>query len=353
MPNKSLFLTFLALAAASLCLPQPAGAGQVKVFILAGQSNMEGKAQNTLLEYQAEAPGTREHFRHLRKDGKWVVREDVWIRFLNRHGGLSVGFGSPDRTGAELEFGHVMGEHFDEPVLLIKTAWGGHSLFKNFRPPSAGLPDPAFLEKELEQARNRIQQNNEKNKRDDPLPGLDDIKSQYGQSYRDMLQEVKDTFARCETLFPQLQGKQLKLAGFVWFQGWNDMYGELAPGAYASNMRHFIRDVRRDMQAPNLPFVIGAMGQNGSKPAQGNMLVVQNAQLSMNDVPEFRGNVRAIRTDVLVDKEAERLIEGWENHVEEWKKVGSDRAYHYLGSALWFNRIGRAFGEAMLELMKG
>jgi hypothetical protein len=32
-------------------------------------------------------------------------------------------------------------------------------------------------------------------------------------------------------------------------------------------------------------------------------------------------------------------------------KVGSDDGYHYLGSAITFSKIGRAFGQAMLELM--
>jgi len=336
--------TFLAFGAKSQ-------AGEVKVFILAGQSNMEGKAVNTLLDYQAEAPETKELFKHLRKEGAWAVRDDVWIKFLNRHGGLTVGYGSPGRTGVELEFGRVMGDHFQEPVLLIKTAWGGHSLFVNFRPPSAGLPDEAYLNKELEDAQKRVRQNNEKNKRDKPLPTLEEIKARYGSSYRNMMTEVRETLSNYETLFPQLKGHQLKVTGFVWFQGFNDMFGELAPREYAANMKHFIQDVRRDLNTPNLPFVIGALGQNGSKPAKGGMLAVQNAQLSMNDVPEFKGNVRTIPTDVLADKEAERLIDGWQNHVEEWKKVGSDRPYHYLGSAIWFNRIGEAFGETMLQLI--
>ena len=71
------------------------------------------------------------------------------------------------------------------------------------------------------------------------------------------------------------------MAGFVWFQGWNDQYGG-AEHEYESNMAHFIRDVRKDLKAPQLPFVIGVMGQNGSKPAKGAMLTIQTAQLAMN-----------------------------------------------------------------------
>jgi alpha-galactosidase len=163
---------------------------------------------------------------------------------------------------------------------------------------------------------------------------------------------VKETQDNYETMFPALKGKQLELAGFVWFQGWNDQYGG-AEREYASNMKHFIKDVRKDLAAPNLPFVIAAMGQNGSKPAAGAMLAVREAQMSMNDVPEFKGNVKAFRTDLLVDKAAEELYPSWSKNVGQWSKTGGDHGYHYLGSAIWFTRIGRAMGEAMLELMDG
>lgn len=322
----------------------------VKVFILAGQSNMEGKAPNALLDHQATDAKTKEFFSHLRKDDKWIERDDVFIKFLERKGPLTVGYGSPGRTGAELEFGTVMGNHFEEPVILIKAAWGGHSLFKLFRSPSAGYPAAEVLQKDLDQAQKRVQQNNEKNKKNDPLPTLEDIQKDYGSSYRNMLKEVNDVRDNYSTLFPPLKGRTLELAGFVWFQGWNDQYG--AQDEYASNMRHFINDVRKDLNAPKLPFVIAAMGQNGSKPAEGAMLTIREAQLAMNDVPEFKGNVRAFRTDVLVDKAAEDLYPTWQKNFEQWKLTGGDRAYHYLGSAIWFNRIGKAMGESMLELMK-
>jgi hypothetical protein len=322
----------------------------VKVFVLAGQSNMEGKAPNSLLDSQATDPKTKDLFAHLRKDGKWIVRDDVFIKFLERKGPLTVGYGSPGRTGVELEFGTVMGDYFDEPVVLVKAAWGGHALYKQFRSPSAGYPAAEVLEKELKQAQDRVRQNNEKNKKNDPLPTMEDIKKEYGTSYRAMLAEVKSVMEDAGNLFPALKGNPLELAGFVWFQGWNDQYG--AEGEYESNLKYFIKDIRKDLNAPKLPVVIGVMGQNGSKPATGAMLTIQKAQLAMNDVPEFKGTVKAIRTDVLVDKAAEELYPKWRENQDEWKLVGGDFPYHYLGSPIWFNRIGKAMGEAMLELLK-
>ena len=355
MKKQTLFVALVVSIAALLASVAATRAADdektVKVLILAGQSNMEGKAQNALLDHQATDPKTKDFFAHLRDGDKWAVRDDVFIKFLGRKGPLTIGYGSPGRTGSELEFGHMMGEHFDEPVILIKAAWGGHSLFKLFRSPSAGLPGDEKLKAELEQAQKRVKSNNEKRKKNDPLPTTEDIKKPYGSSYRNMMAEVKDVLDNYETMFPELKGKKLQVAGFVWFQGFNDQWGD-SLGEYASNMKHFIKDVRKDLNAPNLPFVIAAIGTNGSKPAKGGGLAVRTAQMAMNDVTEFKGNVKAFRTDLLVDKAAEQLIDGWQNHVEEWKKVGSDRPYHYLGSAIWYTRIGHAMGESMLELMK-
>ena len=326
--------------------------GPVRVFILAGQSNMEGKSKNRLWDYQAEAPDTKDFFAYLRKDGKWIVRDNVFIKFLGRKGPLTIGFGSPGCTGSELEFGTMMGDKFEEPVLLIKAAWGGNSLHKPFRPPSAGLPSEEKLQKELEHAAGG------KGKKK-ALQTMDDIKQGYGEAYRKMMTEVQETFANYATLFPELKGRKLELTGFFWFQGFNDIFSDKntddpasAPNEYASNMKHFISDVRKDLGAPNLPFVIAAIGVNGSKPAKGGLLTVQNAQMAMNDVPEFKGNVKAFRNDLLVDKRAEELYKDNKNNLEEWQKVGSDRPYHYYGSAIWYTRIGHAAGEAMLELMK-
>jgi alpha-galactosidase len=323
-------------------LPAAEPTRPVKVFILAGQSNMEGKAKVALLEYQAEQPATRDLFRHLRKDGKWVERDDVWIKFLDRKGKLTVGYGSPGCIGPELEFGTVVGDHYAEQVLLIKAAWGGRSLFRDFRPPSADLPAQAVLDKMLADLRKRK-----------PDATADDVKKPFGASYRAMLQEVNGTLADLKTLFPEYAGQGYAPAGLVWFQGWNDMIDATATAEYTTNLAHFIRDVRKDLKAPGLPFVVGQMGVDGAN-AGANVQRFKAAQAAVLDAAEFKGNVLLVKTDAFWDTEAEAVFKkGWREHLEEWNKVGSDYPYHYLGSAKTMSRIGRAFGEAMLELRGG
>jgi alpha-galactosidase len=319
-----------------------------KVFIIAGQSNAQGKAPVSLMDAQAEAPATKDLYKHLRKDGKWIVRDDVLCWYKAKKGGLTVGYGSPGRSGSELEFGWMMGDRFEEPVVIIKTCQGGMSLFGNFRPPSSGLPSEEVLkahrERMQESARNRKE----------PVPTAAACDLTWGEWYRFILSDYRTVADTWEKEFPVLKGRKPELAGFVWFQGWNDQYG--AEKEYEGHLKNLIKDVRKDLNAPNLPFVIVAMGQNGSNPATGAMLTIREAQMAMNDVPEFKGNVKALRSDLLVDKDAERLMTLKdpvlrERDKEECKKFAADEAYHYYGSPIWYMRIGHAMGEAMKELL--
>ncbi len=317
-------------------------AGPVKVFILAGQSNMEGKAKVALLQYQIKQPATRDMFKHLQHNGQWVQREDVWLKFLDRKGRLTVGYGSPGCIGPELEFGNTVGDRYQEQVLLIKTAWGGRSLYRDFRSPSAGLPDQQVLEKMLAGLRARK-----------PDATLDEIKAPFGATYRAMLDEVNSTLANLKQLFPEYGGQGYELAGLVWFQGWNDMINAEYTAEYAVNMAHFIRDVRKDLKAPGLPVVIGQMGVDGAN-ANDNVRKFKAAQAAVMDVPEFKGNVALVKTDVFWDTEADAVFKkGWRENIEQWNTVGSDWPYHYLGSVETMTRIGKAFGQAMIELREG
>jgi len=311
----------------------------VKVFILAGQSNMEGKAKLALLEYQVKQPATRSLFEHFQKDGKWIERDDVWIKFLDRKGKLTVGYGSPGCIGPELQFGWTVGDHYDEPVLLIKTAWGGRSLWRDFRPPSAGLPPESVLQTMLANARKKK-----------PEGTLEDITKPFGASYREMLKDVSGTLANVKEFFPDYRGQGCELAGFIWFQGWNDMVDSRATAGYTTNLVHFIHDVRNDLKSPHLPFVIAQMGVGGTN-ADRNIRLFKAAQAAVMDQAEFKGNVALVKTDAFWDYEAaEALRRGWREHLDEWNKVGSDEAYHYLGSARTLCLIGKACAEAALEL---
>ena len=142
----------------------------VQVFILAGQSNMQGQGVvdldhpkyynggkgilNTVMKGE-RAP----LYSHIKDDdGNWVVRDDVFVRFRTKstlkRAGLSIGFAGYDgkhHIGPEFQFGHVVGDQLDEPVLLIKTAWGGKSLFKDFRPPSSGGETGPYFTKMIEE----------------------------------------------------------------------------------------------------------------------------------------------------------------------------------------------------------
>ena len=77
-------------------------------------------------------------------DGKPKICDQVWISSARRRrdetrsekqGKLTAGFGASDgedRPGVHVR--HLHGEGPDEPILLIKTAWGGKSLQHRFPP---------------------------------------------------------------------------------------------------------------------------------------------------------------------------------------------------------------------------
>jgi len=173
----------------------------LKVFILAGQSNMEGLGGLKTLDALGAHPTYGQLLKKIKKeDGSFVVRDDVFIFYQRGNEGikgpLTVGQGAgKDRIGPELMFGIGMGDYYEEPVLLIKTAWGGKDLYCDFRPPSAGKP--AY-----------------------EIPGKP---RELGVYYGKMIEEVHQCLDHLDTDFPQFKGRPYELCGFVWFQGWNDM----------------------------------------------------------------------------------------------------------------------------------
>jgi len=284
----------------------------VKVFILAGQSNMEGhgivKAETKRnegkgsLEYLTKDPVTRDRFKHLLgKNGKWVVRDDVWIHYLERKGPLTVGFGAnEDRIGPELGFGIVIGDAFDEPVLLIKLAWGGKSLANDFRPPSSG--------------------------------------GEVGSYYTEVVNRTKSVVGDLKKHFPSLDGRGYEISGFGWHQGWNDRINQAYNDEYEKNLANFIRDIRKDLGVKNLPFVIAETGMSGPEEKHPRALSLMKAQAAVAEYKEFQGNVAFVPTRAF------------------WRPVDvspSGQGYHWNTNADTYYLIGEAMGTAMKKLCEG
>ena len=146
-----------------------------------------------LLLHKVQSPNEKVHlfFDHLHKDGNWIEREDVWIKFLDRKGNLTVGYGNPGCIGPELEFGNTISEKYDEQILIIKTAWGGKSLHLDFRPPSSGMPAQEVINEMLKRAKEK-----------QPEIIMADIKAKVGYYYRAMLADVSDTLSNLKEYFP-------------------------------------------------------------------------------------------------------------------------------------------------------
>ena len=126
----------------------------LKVYILVGQSNMQGHAKASTLPYMAEDPVTKPLLAKIVDEaGKPRIHKNVYISAVSgakagpvkKEGNLTVGYGGgttePDKFGPELGFGVTMYEQVKEPILIIKTSWGGKSLCVDFRSPSAGPYD--------------------------------------------------------------------------------------------------------------------------------------------------------------------------------------------------------------------
>jgi alpha-galactosidase len=213
----------------------------------------------------------------------------------------------------------------------------------DFRPPSAGdLPLATYPEKE----RAKFE------------AGIKDGTLVPGQKYRQMIETVRKVLGNLKAEFPQYADQGCELAGFVWFQGWNDMINVQYTAEYEKNMVCLIKDLRKDLNAPNLPAVIAVIGVGGKKDAGENILALRKAQTAAADRPEFKGNVASVQTaDYWDDAAAELVTKYWKNRKwideaahEKFNKMGCQPAYHYLGSAKILSLIGYGCAEALKNL---
>lgn len=391
------FITFSLAFAIQVSAKEP-----LKVFILVGQSNMQGHAEISTFDHVGMDPATAPLLKEMRNaDGTPRVCDDVWITSIGNdssgeeyHGKLTAGYGAKGRgtkIGPEFTFGIYMQKHRNEPILIIKTAWGGKSLHTDFRPPTSGPYE--LNEGQLESLK--------KKKKDIDQAKADRVMAS-GHYYRLMLGHVNKVLKDIKRVCPAYDAEAgHELAGFVWFQGWNDMVGrDVYPNRdqaggydlYSELMAQFIRDVRRDLSAPKLPFVIGVMGAGGPVakygPSQQRYSAVhqnfRDAMAAPASLPDFNGNVTAVLTENYWDAELDELksrggklkaksqelnkdktltraqregaltkfrAELYTPREMEILKGSSNAGYHYNGSAKIMAQIGKGFADAIANMM--
>lgn len=337
--------------------------GPLKVFILAGQSNMDGQANVSTIDFLGEDKKYGHLLKVFKPDGKnLVTRDDVWVANAGVYAKLQTGFGGRKNydqfgscIGPEYAFGYYMGEALKQQVLLIKFAPGGQSLYANFRPPSAGKTGNKQLD---EQILTKVVADRWNEGRQEPVVGL---------QYRNLVRYTHATLDHLPERFPAYDKKAgYEIVGFVWFQGYNDMFDEAARKQYGQNLVHLIKDLRTEFKAPNMKVVVGVMGVNGVKNEVGKQKEVRDGHRFVNTVPEFKGNVKAIESAPLLHPDIIALkTAGWLNKDRDPKtqpitpeeqamlqRATSSQGFHYNGEGRFFILLGKSFADTMLELMK-
>ena len=285
---------------------------KLRVFILAGQSNMQGYGQVTDAEND---PGSLVHVLENDEEGEWSAigesgdwksLDDAFLYYERNSGtirsNITVGQGAnANLIGPELMFAHQLDEYYEDPILIIKTAYGGRNLAVDFRPPSAG--------------------------------------GTTGQFYNRMIQTVRDVTENLNVEFPDIDVNEYEISGFAWFQGWNDGETDEYMNEYESNLYHLVDDIRAEFESPNLPVVIANSGHGGFELSndgwvRGLQEVVSVAQenVACNDTI-YGGRVGFTET---------------KQFYKEREDSPANAVHHFHNNALTFLNVGNALGEEMI-----
>jgi hypothetical protein len=213
MKTNPLFSTLTLTVMALTIWGQARASEDIRVFIFAGQSNMEG-ADTNQDEVERHPPfrgamAPQEDVRYAYNLGR-DTRSDGWTALQPVDG----------KFGPEVTFGRYLKQHVDYPIAIIKDAWGGTTLVNDWDPDGG----------------------DEKSKR----------------LYARLIDQVRSRLAELKA-----EGKTYRIEAMMWHQGENDMFHQEGKVTYEKNLTHFIARIRRDLQVPRLKFFVGEISNKG------------------------------------------------------------------------------------------
>ncbi len=285
---------------------------KIRVFVLAGQSNMQG--HGTIVDPEND-PGdlidvlqndTLGNWSSIGQANNWTVLNDAYLYYDGDQGVISsnvtVGQGANTNSiGPELMFAQQLDAYYDDPIVIIKTAWGGKNLAVDFRPPSAT--------------------------------------GTTGPYYNQMIQTVQSITQNLTAHFPGIGISNYEITGFAWFQGWNDGASSSFMNEYESNLNHLVNDVRTDLGTADLPIVVASSGHGGPLPSsdswvQGLQNVISVAQENVGCDDSTYGGFLGF-----VDSKPFYL----DLSVSPYNGI-----HHFHNNALTFLNIGKSMGDEMI-----
>lgn len=357
----------------------------VKVFIMLGQSNMVGLGliapRGTKHPLETAVKEKKLYPFLLDDTGNWAERKDVRNVFIMSDNGatslvhnewLKVGAGLHYRMklfmGVEYSVGHLLGNAYENPVMLLKCCVGNRSMGHDLLPPGSKGYDFTIKDKKGVETIYTYAGYGEspmrwpKGDKPVPVPAAPNAKVKYSSGYgkdwgksADVVNpwhagiqydwdigNAKKALAELDKYYPG--AKSHEVAGFFLWQGEKDSGDAALSAHYEENLLCFIKSVRKEFNVPNAPFVLATLGEceKGMKtsPDQGitsNRAHILNGHLAVDGAsgkyPEFKGNVATVYTHPIAQ--------------------GGEGNAHYGKNAEVYMDVGLEMGKEMIRLLKG
>jgi hypothetical protein len=329
---------------------------KVKVFILMGQSNMVGMGKISGGEGALEtAVKEKKKYPYLvDAAGNWSERKDVrYVRVMSGRGGGMQQFNNEWMTvkacstiGPEFGIAHVVGDAIDAPVMILKSCIGNRSLGWDLLPPGSERYEAEVTERDGQKVAKVFAgykdrpdswvMDKSKGTATEPPPWLDKngkpIDWYAGKQYDDDVSYAKKVLSELDKYYPGAQGYEV--AGFFFWQGEKDCGNAVHAARYEQNLVRFIKQLRKDFNAPDAKFVLATLGES-AKGSGGNGGMVLEGHLAVDGksgkYPEFKGNVATVYSNPMAQ--------------------GGSGNGHYGGKAEVYMDVGEAMGKAMVELL--
>lgn len=312
-PTPSLFhgvpsAFFLMAAAATVVVAPPSGgagtARTIDVFVLAGQSNLAGRAPGDGLPQALAEPPRNVRFDYICSFGARGTggppephASAGWVPLLPSPKHAST---PGTHFGPEIGFGHALAAAWpDRSVAIIKNGRGATSLAEDWDPVAVSGP----------------------------------------RLYAQMLAQV-----RARTADLSGAGMAPRMRAFVWCQGEADSTRREWAEAYAANLDRFIRHVRRDFADPTLPVIVVLTGDGRKNEKMRYAEVVRDAQRSWIEGDRHASLVTADDLDLIdvVHFDARSQVEIGERIARACLRLLEQGRDPHAGDA---ERIGHGRGE--------